>query len=711
MAITSDGVLEMTNSGNGAVTPHLPTEVLTHIMSYLFCADRSAAGQVCSHWREASLDMRFVNEQVVSLTRGSAADNLYVLMNILRHSTRPFYNFIFKDLELRKMEWFWEKFGPDMRSLILVNCDLGEKMLVAILKSCDNLRTLHINACRECLMSGRLLDDENDVKVLSEKLLNLKELSLASNRYLSDALFNRLVNICPNLISLSLSGCQISFHSGLYKKFYPSNSTVSHVSESVLTFCNILIFLTRQAKHLKYLSFSSTLIDGTALVTLCTIKDLKLESLKLQCCDQLTNVGIRSLTEHQTYLKVLDVSFCTRVTDASLVCICKNLVNLEALNIRRCRAVTDHGVKQIRRLKHLKELDISECEQLTSECITDGLCAAEGEDNEGNENNENLVDFNHLVPKTHVAKSVPSEQRRINNNLEKLYANALNLDEKSILSIATSCPKLILLDIGYCFNAITDSSIQMIFKELVLLRSLTLSRCDKVSDLGLTGMGAGNRENLEKTWTQSYIEVPEPQLRIRLGSRVEEEIWRDAKRKREVKKMCEDLSMLFDNDVCSGFSLARLKGLKVLDLAGCNKITDVSLKYAFNFPELRLLDLSLCQQITHEGLDFLTRNNQALEELHLSQCHNVTDMGIAYIARRLHRLKSLYLQGCSQLTDHSLDSIKIHCTALQFLDVKACRGMSIAGIESLIHLNIDYSRESEDLMQCKKPPPAPPMRR
>lgn len=137
----------------------------------------------------------------------------------------------------------------------------------------------------------------------------------------------------------------------------------------------------------------------------------------------------------------------------------------------------------------------------------------------------------------------------------------------------------------------------MVFKELLLLRSLKLSRCNKVSDLGLTGMGTGIRENVEKALTESYIEVPQPKLRIHLGSRVEEEIWRDAKRKQEVKKMCEEYLTPLNDKGSSGFSLARLRGLTHLDLAGCNKITDISLKYAFSFPELRFLDLSLCQQV------------------------------------------------------------------------------------------------------------------
>ncbi|XP_012263409.2 EIN3-binding F-box protein 1 [Athalia rosae] len=708
MAITNDSLLEMLNTENCDI-PQLPTEVLINIMSYLYGSDRNSAGLVCTHWHGASLATQFINQQVISVTQSSAGDNLHTVMAILNNSVRPFYNFVFKDVELRGIGNFWEKFGPEVRSLILVNCNLGERTLVEILKGSENLQTLHINTCRECFMSGRLLDDPNDVRDLSKKLINLKELSLASNRYLSDALFNRIVNICPNLISLSLSGCQISFHSGLYKKFYPNDGNTTHASESVLTFCNILNFLKRQAKQLKYLSFGSTLIDGTALVTLSTVEHLELESLKLHGCDQLTNIGIRSLTEYQKSLKVLDVSFCTRVTDASLISISTNLVNLEVLSVRRCRAITDHGIKQIRRLKHLKELDISECEQLTGDCITKGLCSTNWQENSKSEVIQDELNYEEPIPDP--SNSISPEQTELNNNLDKLYANALNLDEKSILSIATNCSKLTVLDLGYCFNAVTDNCIQMIFKELVLLRSLTLSRCDKVSDLGLTGMGAGNRENVKAEWSRNYVELPEPQLRIRLGSKVEAEIWRDAKRKREVTKLCEDLSMPCNNDASSGFSLVRLRGLKQLNLAGCIRITDVSLKYAFNFPELRILDLSLCQQITHEGLDFLTKNNRALEELHLSQCHNVTDIGISYIAKRLHRLKRLYLQGCSQLTDHSLDSIKIHCSSLQFLDVKACRGMSVAGIESLVHLNIDYSKEAEDMVSSKKPPPAPPMRR
>ncbi|XP_015591019.1 F-box/LRR-repeat protein 4 isoform X2 [Cephus cinctus] len=679
-------------------------------MSYLSVSDRMSAGLVNQHWHEASLDSRFVDKQAVILNRQGAADNLQEVLNILQNSVRPFYHFIFNEMELRRTMPFWEQYGPDMRSLILVCCDLSERTLVAILNYCESLRKLHINACRECLMSGRLLDDENDVKELSSKFQSLHELSLASNRYLSDALFNRLVAICPNLDSLSLMGCQISFHVGLYKKFYPDNGFRIQASESVLTFPNVLRYITQQSKRLKHLNFGCTLIDGTALASLSTLKDLKLESLKLHACEQLTYTGIRTLLEHQTTLRVLDVSFCTRVTDISLICICKSLKNLEVLNIRRCRAVTAHGIREIRNLEKLKELDISECEQLTGECITDGLCSIKIDTDSGNSDpNEDSENVN---PNSfNVTSNFSDNKQPLNRNLERFSANALNLDEKSIELIAMSFPKLRLLGVGYCFSAVTDKTIQTIFEKLILLRSLKISRCDKVSDLGLTGMGAGNKENIKKVMIVNTQQVPRSNLRISLRSRAEEEIVRDAKRKNEVMQMCGDLITSLDDEHCSGFSLTRLRGLTELNLAGCNRITDVSLKYAFTFPELRILDLSMCQQVTHVGLDFLTKNNPAIEDLNLSQCHNLTDTGISYVAKRLRRLKRVHLQSCSRLTDHSLDSIKLYCNSLKYLDVRCCQGMSMAGIENLCHLHVEYTKHSDVIMHNKVPPPAPPIRR
>nr|XP_012148962.1 PREDICTED: F-box/LRR-repeat protein 4 isoform X2 [Megachile rotundata]XP_012148963.1 PREDICTED: F-box/LRR-repeat protein 4 isoform X2 [Megachile rotundata] len=667
--------------------------------------DRMSAGLVNHAWREASLAMKFVDQEVLELGR-PCTDNLNQVMEILQSSTRPFYHFVFKEVELKRNMPIWDQYGPTMKSLVLFFCDLSEKALVEIFKCCTSLKILRIHACRECLMSGRLLEDENDVKELSETFKNLQELSLGYNRELSDALFNRLVATCPNIESLSLMGCQISFHCGLYKKFYPQNM-LPDASQSVLTFLNVLHYIRQQAYKLQRLSLGFTLIDGTALATLSALEGLKLESLMLQGCYQLTVQGIKGLTQYQTYLKVLDISFCVRITDASLLHICNNLTKLETLRIKRCRAVTDSGVNYIRLLKNLKELDISENELLTGNCITYGICY--------NSNDEDILE---RVPDAEANNSSENvkfdavEKTVQKKTLQMFSANALNLHEESIECISKCFPNLKLLELNYCFSGVTNKTIQMIFKELVHLQTLKISHCNKVSDAGLMGMDAGNNEYAESVQVVHEPEFTESRLRISLRSRAEEEIVRDANRKREVMKHCENVVRPVDSNVFSGFSLSRLKCLRELDLSGCNRITDLSLKHAFAFPELKILNLSQCQQITHVGLYFLSKNNPVIEDLNLNQCHNISDIGISYLAQRLHRLKRLIIQECSQLTDHTLDAIKLYCKSLHYLDTRYCRGMSVAGLESLTHLYVDWFRHIDHIVSSEHelpPPPAPPL--
>lgn len=106
------------------------------------------------------------------------------------------------------------------------------------------------------------------------------------------------------------------------------------------------------------------------------------------------------------------------------------------------------------------------------------------------------------------------------------------------------------------------------------------------------------------------------------------------------------------------------------------------------------------------------KNNPAIEYLNLNRCYNISDIGISYLAQRLHRLKRLLIQGCSQLTDHTLDSIKLYCKSLHYLDTRYCRGMSVAGLQSLSHLlYVDWHKHTDVVSTENEilPPPAPPL--
>ncbi|KAL0901500.1 hypothetical protein ABMA27_006739 [Loxostege sticticalis] len=616
----------------------LPFEVLVYLFKYLPKSDRKSASETCRSWYLAANDYCFLKNKVAVFYKSVLNEEATSPTSIFENSSIIYYNYLFNEVEIsNKLNGFWDKLGEHIKSLTLQNCDVCEKVFVYILQRCRNLETLKIQSCKELFMSGRLLEGKTE-GLLVESLDYLKSLSLSGNQYLTDALFNRFITAAPSLEEINLSGCSLQFHLGLVKKFYPpGNDIFQNPSESVLTFHFVLQFITSRAKNIKRLLFSNTLIDGAALKLLSEVENLKLEGLEVHSCDQLTNTGILALTTHQTSLKELDIGLCSRVTDQSLVHICKNLTNLEHLNIQRCRAVTDLGIAELKNLNKLKSLNISQCELITKDGIENGIC--------GNENNV----------------------------LENLDIHSLNLDQTALITISEKLPKLRSLDISYCFNAVTDTSIQVIFKNQTDLQSLKMSHCDKVSDAGLTGMGKVKEETTSNEGPiMSNYDESAHQHKIHLGSRAEEEIVRDARRKRDVMLMCEKLSM----DTYTGYSLARLRGLQELDISGCNRITDVSLTYAFNFKELISLNLSRCQQITHEGIEHLVKNCPSIEYFNLIDCYNLKDGAVEEIVKGLRRLQQLELKGCNQLTDKTLEAIQAHCEKLKVLDVQGCRNIS-----------------------------------
>lgn len=148
-------------------------------------------------------------------------------------------------------------------------------------------------------------------------------------------------------------------------------------------------------------------------------------------------------------------------------------------------------------------------------------------------------------------------------------------------------------------------------------------------------------------------------MKISLRSRAEEEIIADANRKRALLATIENANLTITQN--SGYSLLRLKGLRSLNLGGCTKITDISLKYGLAFRELSSLSLSNCQQISFSGIQALLENCPSIENLYLSNCCNINDLTVELIAMKLKRLHLIDIRGCRQLTENNINDIHFHC--------------------------------------------------
>ena len=122
--------------------------------------------------------------------------------------------------------------------------------------------------------------------------------------------------------------------------------------------------------------------------------------------------------------------------------------------------------------------------------------------------------------------------------------------------------------------------------------------------------------------------------------------------------------------------------LMFLDLGYCNHIDDSGLAFLSRCRSLRHLDMVLCRAVSDIGLMHLSQGCTLLERLILASCFDISSIGMMYLARGCPSLVHLHVGGCD-ITDEGLLHLSQGCTALQFLNLQSCRKVTQQGIQYL----------------------------
>ena len=614
---------------------------MTHIFRFLSVSDRKEASLVCHTWYNASLDPILLKDTVVMLNTATSvsSDTISSLGRrknpnlVLDNIDGSFYS---KTLLLDSCKHMCK----NLHSLSLKGSDISENNLVTVLSHCINLESLDLSSCKSLFMSGQLLSKDEDVQKLRSVLKNVRHLNLSSNRYLSDATFNRITGVCSNIRSLILAGCQITFHSDAY---YSGHS--KHANSALLTQTNIMVFICKQSESLKLLDLSRTNINNNALGDLACTYRLELDSLQLLACKDLSDDGISILCRKQPGLKSLNVAQCIELTDQSLSAICANLTQLRYLNISKCRQITDKSVMRLKMLSNLESLNATACYGITSSGIMKGLCA------------NDWSSMNHLI----------------------LNSCSSVLDDFVRKLCFTAGPNMEHLDLRSCLH-ITDVSLHFISRYMKNLQVLKLAWCKEITDCGLLGISNPEiGEEDEHVHKDGLCKCSRKEPSTDLFKKICEIMPRED---RGVPMLSEKFVMkcLEDFDVYPISSMARLR---VLDISNLPKITDVGVKQAVKFRELKALHMIMCQSLTDESLIAVSTNVPSLEELHISQCYRITDVGLKCIAQKLPRLSSLEVAMCDHVTNHSIDCLAMNAARLHHIDVSLCNGVTLEAIDML----------------------------
>uniref|UniRef100_A0A6N2MLJ7 Uncharacterized protein n=1 Tax=Salix viminalis TaxID=40686 RepID=A0A6N2MLJ7_SALVM len=312
----------------------IPMELLLRIVSLVDDRTMIMASGVCSGWRDAICS---------GLTHLCLSWSYFVDQSVLNF----FFFIIDTDNILRQLFFFRCK--NNMNNLVL---SLAPKF--------TKLQTL-------VLRQDKPHPEDNAVETIASHCHDLQDLDLSKSFKLSDLSLYALAHGFPNLTKLNISGC----------------TAFSDVS---------LEYLTEFCRKLKILNLCGCVKGATdralqAIGRNCS----QLQSLNLGWCENVGDVGVRSLAYGCPDLRTLDLCGCVCITDDSVIALANSCPHLGSLCLYYCRNITDRAMYSLveNRMKNkaamwksmegrygeegLKSLNISQCTAITPPAVQ-ALC-------------------------------------------------------------------------------------------------------------------------------------------------------------------------------------------------------------------------------------------------------------------------------------------------------------------------------------------------
>lgn len=352
-----------------------------------------------------------------------------------------------------------------------------------------------------------------------------------------------------------------------------------------------------------------------------------LKALDLSSCQNVSQVGLSSLTSGTKCLQKLTLAYGSAVTVdlacslqklsklqsvkldgclvtcAGLQAIGNSCFSLQELSLSKCSGVTDKGLTSIvKRHKELRKLDITCCRNITYVSITHIANAC-----------RSLtclrMESCTLVPRE--AFVLIGQRCHL---LEELDLTDNEIDDEGLKSIS-KCSKLAILKLGICLN-ITDEGLTHIGNHCSKLLELDLYRSMEITDSGIHAIARG----------------------------------------------------------CSG--------LEMINVSYCIDITDRSLISLAKCAKLSTLECRGCPLVTSLGIAAIAVGCKRLTKLDIKKCYNVNDFGLVPLAHFSQNLRQINMSYTS-ITDVGLISLaNIRC--LQSMIILHVKGLSPRGLAAAL---------------------------
>ncbi|THD21082.1 F-box/LRR-repeat protein 2 [Fasciola hepatica] len=262
------------------------------------------------------------------------------------------------------------------------------------------------------------------------------------------------------------------------------------------------------------------------------------------------------------------------------------------------------------------------------------------------------------------------------NGLQRFRAvGCRHIISRGVQQLAEHCHDLLLLNLSYCGQGITDEAMVYLATGCLELRVLALSHC-AVTDVGLRALaGSLSPAAAASILGQSNHSIEDEASVAADGDAVESDL--DGLRRRQS----------LPTNLTSTTLPVGCVNLTTLEIARCSAVTDIGLTaIARVCHKLEKLDLEDCGLVTDTTLAQLAVHCPQPNNLILSHYDQITDEGIARLAESLcghDHSQELAMDNCPLLTDTALEHLGSNCRRLQRLDLYDCQLITKQGIANL----------------------------
>lgn len=352
-----------------------------------------------------------------------------------------------------------------------------------------------------------------------------------------------------------------------------------------------------------------------------------LETLDMSSCQNMSHVGLSSLTSAAGSLRQLILSYGSRV-DLALADSLQNLSMLQSVKLDGCQ-VTCSGLKAVGNwCISLKELSLSKCLGVTDEGLSSLVTKHK---------DMQKLDITCCRKITHVSLA------HITNSCTSLVSlkmeSCTSVSAEAFVLIGQRCQLLEELDLTD--NEIDNEGLKSISR-CSQLSSLKLGICLNITDEGLTQVG------------------------ISCSKLKEIDLYRSAG--------ITDSSIL---------SIARgCPSLEMINIAYCTSITDTSFMALSKCSKLNTLESRGCPLVTSLGLAAIAVGCKQLAKLDIKKCQNIDDGGMIPLARFSQNLKQINLSYTNVTGVGLLSLASISC--LQSMTVLHREGLTPTGLAAAL---------------------------